>query len=278
MNKPVRHVIEQSLTESVSVIDFLQNRSGLSKRKLKDAMLRGAVWLRKGKGKLLRIRKATAKASAGDFIALYYDEQILGFEPTAPECLWSNTDYGVWYKPAGVLAQGSEYGDHASLPRIVQLADPLRKEVHVVHRLDREAYGLMLLARTSTAARRLSQMFQRQQIYKEYRIKVRGEAPSSGVIENKLDSKPAYTEYERLDYDESSNTSYVKVVIKTGRTHQIRRHFAGIGFPVIGDPRYGRDNQSDHGLALCAKRLEFDCPFSQEHRVFDLDGLKGPND
>ncbi len=76
-------------------------------------------------------------------------------------------------------------------------------------------------------------------------------------------------------YDARKNTSAVDVVIQTGRRHQIRRHFDGIGHPVMGDPAYGSGNKNSEGLRLAAISLTFRCPFSREKMVFELDAPFG---
>jgi tRNA pseudouridine32 synthase/23S rRNA pseudouridine746 synthase len=57
--------------------------------------------------------------------------------------------------------------------------------------------------------------------------------------------------------------------MRTGRKHQIRRHFEMIGHPVIDDPRYGKDNKNTEGLQLVATALEFECPFNKKRMVFE---------
>jgi len=267
------NIIELTVTDNMqgSVADLLVEQSGLSKRQLKDAMQKGAVWLRKPRGKLRRIRRASTTVKKGDFVALYYDAQLLERVPPQAEQLWRSEEYSVWFKPAGLLAQGNQYGDHASLLRQAELLDPLRKTVYLVHRLDREAQGLMVIAHTQTAARRLSQLFQRQQVEKEYEIGVRGKLDNdTGEIKNPLDGKPAHTIYEVQSYDAETDTSLVRVQIKTGRTHQIRRHFELIKHPVMGDPKYGRNNKNEAGLQLKATLLRFKCPFRKQLVEFNL--------
>jgi len=255
-------------------VDLLVQHTGLSKRKLKDAMNKGAVWLRHGRGKLKRLRRATTQLQAGDVLAVYYDPDLLEREPLQAILLWRCREYSLWYKPPGLLAQGNEYGDHASLLRQAELADPGRKPVYLIHRLDREAQGLMLIAHIQTAARHLSQLFQRQQVSKEYEVRVLGKLTTpQGEIQQAIDGKPALTEYVLQHYDAKTNTSVLQVRIKTGRTHQIRRHLESLGHPVMGDPRYGRGNKSTEGLQLTAVRLAFTCPLTQAAREFDLKAL-----
>lgn len=255
-------------------VDFLAQQTGISKRRLKEAMIKGAVWLQRGRGARKRLRRATTTLQAGDVLLLYYDPDLLERTPPVAKQLWRCKEYSVWYKPPGLLAQGNQYGDHAALLRQAELADPLRKPVFLIHRLDREAHGLMLIAHTQTAARHLSQLFQRQQVNKFYQVQVVGKpGADSGSISQPLDGKPALTHYELIRYDAEANTSLLTVQIKTGRTHQIRRHFEMLGHPVIGDPKYGGGNKSAAGLQLIASRLAFECPFSHEQREFELEAL-----
>ena len=255
-------------------VDFLVKHTGISKRKLKEAMSKGAVWVQRGRGKRKRLRRATTALQPGDVLALHYDPALLERIPPQAKLLWCCQAYSVWYKPPGLLAQGNEYGDHVSLLRQAELADPLRKPVYLIHRLDREARGLMVLAHNQTAARRLSQLFQRQQVSKLYEVRVLGRPDAAqGEIDQALDGKAALTQYELLRYDAQTNTSVLRVQIKTGRTHQIRRHLEMLGHPVMGDPRYGRGNKTSGGLQLAATQLRFVCPLTQEQREFDMANL-----
>jgi len=141
-----------------------------------------------------------------------------------------------------------------------------------VHRLDREASGVMLIAHSREAAAKLSELFQKNLILKKYRVVVMGDLMGKcqkGTIDLPLDGKTALTGYEVESYDPASNTSTADVTIKTGRLHQIRRHFDMIGFPVIGDPKYGKGNKNNDGMKLVAYALEFICPFSRKEVRFE---------
>lgn len=256
---------------SVDAVSYLCQHTGISKRKLKEAMSKGAVWLRRGRGKRKRLRRATTPLQIGDELALHYDPQLLQRTPPTATKLWQCREYSLWYKPPGLLAQGNEYGDHVSLLRQAELAEPSPKPAYLIHRLDREACGLMLIAHTPSAASRLSQLFQRRQVNKVYQVRVLGRPlRSQGAIRQSLDGKPALTHYELLAHDANSDTSELRVQIETGRTHQIRRHLAMLGHPVMGDPKYGRGNKTAEGLQLRAVRLAFVCPLTQAKREFDL--------
>ena len=257
-----------------TVCDFLATHTGLSKTRIKDAMTKGAVWVQKKGGKRRRIRRTTASVKTGDFLALYYDERLLAVSPPTGTCLADREHYSVWYKPPGLMTQGTMYGDHCSLLRQAETFYKPRRSIFPVHRLDREASGLVLLAHSREAASKLSRLFQKHQIEKHYRVEVLGNlfrGQKSGTITQPLDGKDAITDFEVDRYDPGKNTSVVDVVIGTGRLHQIRRHFEMIGFPVMGDPRYGSGNKNVEGMQITAVALQFTCPFTQQQVAFKLD-------
>ena len=255
---------------NVVACDVLAAEAKLPKGRIKDAMVKGAVWHR-SKGKRRRLRRATARLASGDVLELHYDPALLALRPAEPQLLDDRGRYSLWFKPAGLMAQGTDYGDHCSLPRQAELHFQSRRAVWVVHRLDREAAGLMLLAHDAEAAARLSALFRENKIQKHYEVSVRGLLPEEkGVIALPLDGKPALTRYAVRNHDAEAGVSVVDVSIETGRLHQIRRHFALIGCPVLGDPGYGTGNKNKEGMQLRAVRLEFVCPFSGEKRVYDV--------
>ena len=258
--------------------DFLASRTGLSRGRVKDAMNKGAVWIGKGKGRLRRLRRATAAVNKGDRIEFYYNEKLLSLKPSEAVCLSDRTHYSVWYKPPGLVAQGTMYCDHCSLLRQTELFFESAREVFLVHRLDREASGLMLVAHSRVAAARLSALFQNNLIVKGYHAEVvgkLGEKGRHGNIAFPLDGKPSLTEFEVESYDPEKNTSIVNVRIKTGRLHQIRRHFDMIGSPVLGDPKYGKGNKNREGMKLQAVSLRFLCPFENREVEFTLPSHPG---
>lgn len=250
-------------------IDVLARLSSLSKAKLKTAMNKGAVQLTR-KRKTQRLRRATAQLLSGDQLHLHYDESLLQREVTAPSLIDDLRRYSVWYKPAGVLAQGNEWGDHCALSRLVELHFNHQRNVFIVHRLDREARGIMLVAHDHEAAAALSQLFQSKRLEKTYQIKVRGALPECGVIDQPLDDKTAVTHFTRQHYDAEKNISAALVTIESGRKHQIRRHFDAIAHPVMGDPLYGSHHHDNAGLQLVAVKLGFICPLTKRSRQFEL--------
>ncbi len=270
---PNRIVLHYSVASGVrdDLCSDLARRSGLAKSRIKQALSKGAVWIKRGQGRRRRVRRATTCLHVGDRVELYYDAAILDRQPLAPECIDDHRGFSVWYKPAGMLTQGTHFGDHCSLMRAVQRTFNARRPVYPVHRLDREAQGLVLVAHDRPTAGRLSTLFRRRQIKKGYHAELKGRIEGAcgfHTIATPLDGKPAVTRYRALRYDDVLDRTVVKIRLETGRRHQIRRHFHAIGHPVMGDPRYGRDNQNLSGLRLWAFSLAFICPQCRKEHVY----------
>jgi len=250
---------------------YLAHRTGLPKIRVKDAMNKGAVRLhRKGLGPA-RLRKATFRLRKGDILELCYDPTVLAIDPPEARCLEDYGHYSLWFKPANLLTQGTNFGDHGSLVRQAELFFKLRRGVYPVHRLDREVAGLVLVAHTSGAAGKLSGLFMENRVVKRYQAEVAGfPEENAGIIDHPLDGKPALTRYRVISRQTDAGTSVLEVEIETGRLHQIRRHLAAAGFPVMGDPRYGEGNKDGRPLRLWSCELAWRCPFSGDEKKFRL--------
>lgn len=251
---------------------LLAGRAGLPKARVKDAMTKGAVWLARPGRRPKRLRRASAELAPGDRLTLYYDAWLLALEPPAARLVEDRRRYSVWAKPAGLIMEGSRFGDHATLARQVERAFDDRRPVLLVHRLDLEASGLVVVAHAPAAAAALSALFRERAVDKHYVIEVLGRPADSGAIEQALDGKPARTDYTLEHWDPERGLSRVRVRMLSGRHHQIRRHFAAIGHPVMGDPKYGRGNADPRGLRLAAVRLAFADPWTGEALAWELDG------
>lgn len=251
--------------------DFLASQSGLSRVRVKDAMNKGAVWLkRKGTGRR-RLRKATFLLKKGDTLELYYDPKVLSVNPPSASCLKDYGQYSIWLKPAGLLTQGTDFGDHGTLLRQAEMHFKLKRKVYPVHRLDREAEGLIMIAHEKKAAAELSRLFAEHRVVKRYQVEVLGEPEKDeGIIDDPLDEKPAVSRYRVIARNLKEGTSTLLVEIETGRMHQIRRHLAGAGIPVMGDPRYGTGNKDGRPMRLIACELCWRCPITGEQRVHSL--------
>ena len=194
--------------------------------------------------------------------------------------------FAVIDKPAGVVVHAAP---GVSGPTLVDLLGDLlgggeAGRPGIVHRLDRDTSGLMLVARDPEAHRRLAAMIKRHDVERRYLALVEGRPQSrTGTIDAPLGrshraperravrgrgSREARTHFavvEMLPAD-----TLVEARLETGRTHQIRAHFAAIGHPVAGDPRYGHAGR--HGLErqfLHSARLGFEHPFSGTRLDFE---------
>ncbi len=259
----------------MTAVDLLAAETELSKQTIKKIMLKGAVWLTIGK-KTQRIRRAKRSLKPGQVLHLYYDKTVLEQIPAEPELVADFGRYSIWNKPCGLLSQGSLWGDHCTVTRWSEQHLKPERSAFVVHRLDRDANGLIILAHEKQAAARLSALFQSRDIDKRYRVWVEGEFPAESAespvrVEQTLDGRDAVSYFTRIDFDPDKQRSLLDVRIETGRKHQIRRHVSGLGFPVVGDRLYGA-TQLTENLLLTAYYLAFDCPFSGEKRSFDLFG------
>jgi len=263
------------------LVDFIAQdekvSKNLSKALIKEAMSQGSCWVRKGNSKLLkRIRRAKTPLWVSDSVEFYFDRELflkqreeLEIKPVMVS--QHKKDWSVWNKPAGWLAQGTKYGDSLSLLRFVEKYRN-GKEVFLVHRLDKETQGLMLIAHNAKANQGLGKLWATQKVGKLYWAEVLGELENEeGQIDTPIEGKESLTFFKVLE--RRSGTTLVEVEIKTGRKHQIRKHFLEIGHPVMGDPRYGRGNKNKDGMKLMACCLRFrwggspvevsltDCPF-----------------
>lgn len=253
-----------------TALDLLSSGSGLSKQRIKDAMNKGAVWWTL-KGKTLRLRRATKLLNRGSVVQLYYDEQVLARTPEPAILITDASRYSIWFKPHGLLAQGSQWGDHCSLLRWAELNTTPQRECFLVHRLDADAAGLMLLAHDQQSAAGFSRLFQQREMSKYYQAWVTGlpTIPAQGITLNQpLDNKSAVTHIHPLAVDEDNQQTLLDINIETGRKHQIRRHLADWGHPIIGDRLYGTAAQQP--LQLLAYRLSFSCPLTQQMVTIEL--------
>lgn len=262
-------VTEEDVTNGgVSATDLLANASGLSRQKVKQAMQKGAVWLTDNKG-TRRLRRQSKILFAGSSLHFYFDLDILNTQVDDAILIADEKTYSVWYKPAGMFSQGSKWGDHCAINRWSEQNLEPQRPAFIVHRLDRFASGLILIAHSKKMATLLSELFQKKQITKRYKVIVQGHFPEQRItLDANIGNKVAITHASLIEYDEVNDHSLLLVDIETGRKHQIRLHLSLAGYPVVGDRLYGNDDFSD--LKLTAFWLSFICPISEKEKIFTL--------
>jgi 23S rRNA-/tRNA-specific pseudouridylate synthase len=258
------HVLIESPEDSP--VDLLQRATGLSKQRIKLAMTQGAVWLTRGRN-TRRLRRAKRSLRAGDEVHLYYDAKILAEIPPEPSLFADVGGYSVWHKPYGLRSQGSKWGDHCTVARWAERHLQPERPAFIVHRLDRAANGLILVAHSKAMAAALSDLFQKRAVEKRYRALVAGDfslQPSPVRVEQPIDERAAVSEFSLQELSADGKRSIVDARIETGRKHQIRRHLAGLGHPLIGDRLYGTGEKDGMDLQLTAYKLAFRCPVKGE--------------
>lgn len=274
MNEPKEHIEAHVLIESPDdgALDLLQRATGLSRQRIKLAMTQGAVWMTRGRN-TRRLRRVKRSLHTGDEVHLYYDARILAEIPAAPTLFADRGAYSVWRKPRGLRSQGSKWGDHCTVVRWAERHLQPERPAFTVHRIDRAANGLLLVAHSRTVAAALSALFRRRKVEKRYRALVAGDFPPQPEtlrVEQAIDGKDAVSEFSLHAVRADGERSLVDVRIGTGRKHQVRRHLAGLGHPVIGDRLYGAGEQDGVDLQLTACLLAFRCPVKDERVEYRL--------
>lgn len=206
------------------------------------------------------------------------------------QILYEDNHVIVCVKPAGVLSQG----DGSDAPDMLTILKKYIKEKYnkpgevflgLVHRLDRPVSGVMVFARTSKAASRLSEQIRAGKTVKCYRCVVNGILEGEGKLENYIlkdsktntvtvsdspvkDAKFAVLEYKAIRSE--NDMTLVSIKLGTGRSHQIRAQLAHSGHPIAGDRRYGKAEGISYDIALQSCRFEFEHPTKHEHMIFEI--------
>lgn len=200
--------------------------------------------------------------------------------------LYEDNHIIVVEKPVNVLSQGDDTKDVSLLDMVkeyvkVKYNKPGNVYIGLVHRLDRPVGGIMVFARTSKAASRLSEQVRNGSFSKKYLACVKGkmEKESDTLVDYLLrldngqtivdkNGKKAVLSYRVLQYNKKIDASLVDISLETGRHHQIRVQFASRGHYLLGDQRYGCQDRTQ--IALYAYCLEFVHPVSKEKMNFTL--------
>jgi 23S rRNA pseudouridine1911/1915/1917 synthase len=202
---------------------------------------------------------------------------------------FEDTHLLVLSKPAGLLSQGDASNDENLVDLLrIYLGRPY---VGLVHRLDRNTSGLMVVAKRSKSADRLTQSLKKGELVREYRAWLRGELSEaqewrhwllkdeqknevSVVNPHRAGAKEASLKVSRVGHGEMQGLplTLAEFELDTGRSHQIRVQAAAQGYPLLGDPKYGRNEAADRAMgrpALHSFRLRFPHPMSKQVMSFE---------
>ena len=209
--------------------------------------------------------------------------------PYGVKVLYEDNHIIVAIKPAGVLSQS----DGSGAPDMLTILKGYIKEEYskpgevflgLVHRLDRPVSGVMVFARTSKAASRLSEQIRSRKVEKIYRCVLNGVLEGEGRLENFISKdgdsnmvtvsdsekpgyKAAYLDYKALASKDGFTLAEIK--LGTGRAHQIRAQMAHAGHALVGDLKYGFSDKRCKDIALEAYKLSFEHPVKREIITFE---------
>ncbi len=200
--------------------------------------------------------------------------------PIQIQVVYEDEALAVVLKPPGIATSGA-------LPRTLERTLPHNRapspapdallRPRPVHRLDAPTAGLVVVAKTRTAHARLGQAFQRREVHKRYRAVLVGCPGGEGCGEvcEPIEGRGAQTRYQVIERGRSLRSGWITRVDlwpHTGRTHQLRRHMAHLGVPILGDTLYGREGMilRGKGLFLFALELSLIHPGSGEQLHLEI--------
>jgi len=187
------------------------------------------------------------------------------------EVLYEDDYLAVVYKPAGIEVSGNKKWtlEHALSGNLKSSSQADATNPEPIHRLDYPTCGVLLIGKTRSIIIKLNQLFENREIQKTYHAICIGEIAKHGFIETEIDDKSSRSEFKVLESVASPRFEFlnlVKLIPYTGRRHQLRKHLAFIGNPILGDLLYGKEGLilKGKGLYLHASRLEFVHPITEE--------------
>lgn len=200
--------------------------------------------------------------------------------------LYEDNHLLVVEKPINIPVQADISGDMDLLTMLKKyIKDKYNKPGNVylglIHRLDRPVGGVMVFAKTSKCASRLSEQVRNRTFKKTYYAVVEGKVEKSATLEDKLikdhknnivtineNGKEAILDYELIEY--KNNYSLVKINLKTGRAHQIRVQFSSRGHALYGDQKYNKNSKVGEQIALFSNNVTFNHPITNKKMYFSL--------
>ena len=202
------------------------------------------------------------------------------------EIIFQDEHLVIINKPHGLLVHRSKIATNTDVYALQLLRDQIGKKVYPVHRLDRKTSGVLIFALSPEVNSLMQKQFAANQVSKIYQAIIRGYTPESGTIDYALTNdngktQDAVTNFKTLQQTEievahgkftTSRYSLIEIHPQTGRFHQIRKHFAHLRHPIIGDRPHGCNKQNKLfkeqwnmiTMMLHANRIEFNHPITNE--------------
>lgn len=265
---------------------FLAEKLGLSRSKIQK-LIKNNLVLVNGK-----VANSSYQAKVGDSIEVLdnLDYSInVAAEDIPLDIVYEDDDLLVINKKSGMVvhpAPGHYSGTlvNALLYRFdIKGGEDYRPGI--VHRLDKDTSGLMIVAKNEEMLEKLSSMISKKEVERKYLAIVNGvikhdtgtiDAPIGRDVNDRqkmsvtdINAKEAVTHFKVLE--RFDNNTLIKCMLETGRTHQIRVHLAYIGFPVCNDPAYGRGKATNFGQMLHSCSIKFKHPRTSEELFFEVD-------
>ena len=237
-----------------------------------------------------KLEKASYKVNEGDIIIVpddYIKPLTLEGEDIDLDILYEDDYIIVVNKPSGMVVHpGNGNTSHTLVNALINHTKDLSNNSFrpgIVHRIDKDTSGVLLVAKNDKVHEILSEGFKTKTIKREYIALLKGVYPNNSAI---IDAPIGRNEHNRLKMDVTDKNSknaitHLKVLkryknytlvslrLETGRTHQIRVHMKYIGYPVYNDPVYTNDKCTEFGQFLHAKSLEFVHPITKENMYFE---------
>lgn len=241
------HTVEYQ--SSIRLDRFLKHQYGL----LTQGIIQKSLRAGNIKVNNIKAKDSSARLQKGDVISIYsnfeqYTEtketkifnqsiQALSKKILGQYLIFANDDFIAINKPAKIATQGGT-NINISIDDALKYLNQQQNTIcyKLVHRLDKETSGVMLIAKNYDAAVKLTSAFERKKIYKTYLALTHGEPDNN---QGSIELKDELTHYKVLQYCPKTNISYIEFKPITGKEHQIRRHAIEIGVSIIGDAKYG---------------------------------------
>lgn len=248
---------------AVGIFNSISTRKGIKK-----AILRGLVTVNGKQGYTADL------ITGGELIELYRPTELTN-KPTIEipiEVIYEDDFLAIINKPPGILVSGNKKWtvENALLPHLKKSSQQdFLQRPEPIHRLDYPTSGALLIGKTASSVVALNKLFENRQIEKTYLAVSIGEMDIEGTIELPIDEKTSrsfYTVLETVDSPKYGYFNLVKLKPETGRRHQLRKHLASIGNPILGDLLYGKEGflLKGKGLYLHAASLSFIHPFTKK--------------